>query len=323
MIINITTIPQGVILSQGRGHAAGSRNQPSPCIILVLHHCCARTVDDGHHIALQIGDVVVRHIIVANHQGSAIRAVAETHHYTAPGHLGQLGTVVQVTISDGAIGPACPHTVDIVGKVPGGTALRHGSKLPTIFPGIGPSTDRHRIADLVISNRRIAILGQQVAPVIVAIGIDDSRIATNFTQRIGEFRFAQNVACAIVFPYPGFVRRLVIPPDQLVDTVPGGVVPLRDLIIRWLHVKKAKWCGMSRQIAFERTKAMLVGITEKCCTAILNVWTTSELLHHIQFLSQKSNHQSHHPSDGHYNENDRDFLKTILPKMHCHINLTL
>ena len=40
----------------------------------------------------------------------------------------------------------------------------------------------------------------------------------------------------------------------------------------------------------------------------------------FRFLNQKSNHQNHHPSDGHCNESDRGSSKTILPKMHCHIN---
>ena len=226
MVIHIATVAQGVVLAEGRGHAAGGGQQPSPCIILVLHHCCAGTVYDGDYIALQIGNVVVRHIIVANHQGPTVRTVAEAQHHTAPSHLSQLGAVIQVTISNGAIGPACPHTVDIVGKVPGGTALRHGSKLPTIFPGVFPGAIRRRISNGVVLNLRTVILNQQIAPIRIVRIVRNVRIAVSIGDGIKEgfffvivFPLCQNVACAIVYPFPNFSRRLVILPGQLVGRV--------------------------------------------------------------------------------------------------------
>ena len=134
LIVNVTTVAQGVNFTQVDIRVIIGGNQPSPNVVDIADHRSAGTVYDGDYIALQVGNVVVRGIIVADHQGPSIRAVAETHHYTAPGHLGQLGTVVQVGVGDTTVCPACPHAIGIISKVPG--AVMNPAQG---YPGLSPT----------------------------------------------------------------------------------------------------------------------------------------------------------------------------------------
>ena len=230
-VVNISTVAQGVNFTQVDIRVIIGRNQPSPSVVDILDHGRARAVYDGDYIALQVRDVIVRGIIVANHQGSAIRTVAKAHHHTATGHLRQLGTVIQVGIGGASVGLLGPHAVGIISKVPGGSGLIHGVQLPTVLPVVCPCAVVHGVADSVISDPFAIISSQKIAPIGITVSIVDGiKDAPKGPGGIGIFLLALNVARAIVGPDPGPIRRLVILPGQLVGTAPGGVVPLRDFL---------------------------------------------------------------------------------------------
>ena len=93
MIVNVTTIAQGVNFTQVDIRVINGSNHASPSVVDIADHCCAGAVYDGDYITLQVGDVVVGYLIVPERQRPSIRAVAEAHHHIVPGHLRQLGTV--------------------------------------------------------------------------------------------------------------------------------------------------------------------------------------------------------------------------------------
>ena len=63
---------------------------------------------------------------------------------------------------------------------------------------------------------------QQIAPAGIGVCIGDGICgSTQHTGSVGIFLLAQDIACIIVFPCPGFTSLVVIFPDQLIGTVIG------------------------------------------------------------------------------------------------------
>ena len=68
---------------------------------------------------------------------------------------------------------ADPKTLGIVGVGYGGGAVGHAGKLSAVFPGVRPCAVVHRVAHIFILDG-FAIVGcQQIAPVIVTVGISN------------------------------------------------------------------------------------------------------------------------------------------------------
>ena len=222
MVVDIAAVAQGVIGSQCGGHAAGGRQQASPCVVGVANHLLAAGVDNGNHIALQIGGVVIGGVIVNHRQRISVGIIVEMQDFVANGHMRQLAAVVEVVIGGCAVGTLGAHAVGVIGKVPGGAAFGHAGKLPAVDPCIVPCAVRQRITDGIIGDA-FAIVGcQQVTPLRIALDIIDSTY--NCAQRaggIGIGLFAGNITGVVVGPHPSPARGLVILPDQLIGAIVG------------------------------------------------------------------------------------------------------
>ncbi len=109
-----------------------------------------------------------------------------------------------------------------------------------MLPGVSPGAVVQRVANVIMGDivgsfcaARIGnILGQQIAPVGVAIGIGYSagRRARFRCCGIAVFLPAGDVAGVVIAPRPGLVCRLVVLTDQLVGRVVdvgGGVAAYR------------------------------------------------------------------------------------------------
>ena len=183
LVVNISAVTQRFIAAQCRGHAASSGQQASPCVVGVAYHLLAAGVDNGNHIALQIGGVVIGGVIVNDRQRISVGIIVEVQDFIANGHMGQLGTVIKIRVGGCAVGTLGAHAVGVVSEVPGGAAFGHAGKLPAVDPCIVPCAVRQRITDGIIGNG-FAIVGcQQIAPLCVAIDIIDSTY--NCAQRAG------------------------------------------------------------------------------------------------------------------------------------------
>ena len=92
-----------------------------------------------------------------------------------------------------------------------------------MLPSVSPSTVIQRIADVAVSNRLVAIRGQQIFPIgiIVAI-IDGIHHCAKGSRGIGILFAALNVTRIVVCPDPCLSGGLVIFPQKL----PGAVVDL-------------------------------------------------------------------------------------------------
>ena len=58
-VVYIATIPQRVIFADGIGAASGGGENVAPGIVSITDNLVAGLVDDTHHIALQVSDVIV------------------------------------------------------------------------------------------------------------------------------------------------------------------------------------------------------------------------------------------------------------------------
>ena len=118
---------------------------------------------------------------------------------------------------------ANPHALGIVGVGYGGSAVGHAGKLSAVFPGVCPCAVVHRVAHVVILDGFAVIGSQQVAPVIVIVGISN-RICgrAKCAGSIGVLFAAEDIAGIVISPDTGESTCLIILPDQLI----GGIIDI-------------------------------------------------------------------------------------------------
>ena len=149
--------------TEGRGHGTGGCQQIAPGVVSILNDGGAAGGEDSNHIALQVRCVDVCCSVVL-HEQRAAGVVADAQGVAADGHLGQLTAVVDIAVGGGAVGPAGPHTVGIVGKIPRCGTVGHGCQLPAMLPGVGPGAVRFGVADVIGGDGLAVVRGQQIPP---------------------------------------------------------------------------------------------------------------------------------------------------------------
>ena len=127
------------------------------------------------------------------------------------------GIVVDMVVvgGDDLLGP---HTVGIVLEghrhivgFPADVLAVHRHEFPAMLPCIGPGPVIQGVADFVVGYGCAVVIGEQVAPLAVAIGIGDGvqHLAKAFLG-VGILLAGQDVARVIVGPYPGLPQLLVV-----------------------------------------------------------------------------------------------------------------
>ncbi len=219
-VVDVTTVPQGIVDSQGRSHGAADAENLAPGIIGVSNDRRAVEIHQHNYVALGIEDVIICRAVVLNADRSPGGIVGEVHLGGAVGHGHQQSAAVDVIPGGGAVAAAGAHSVRAIGVRPGGGAVAHAFQPAATLPGVAPGTITKGVANRIISNGFAAVGSQQVAPVCIAIAIGNSLLhCTQSPGGVGILLLAENVACAVVSPNPGFSRCLVILPDQLISNL--------------------------------------------------------------------------------------------------------
>ena len=224
LVIDISSISQRIDNAEGGGHGAGAGELLAPGIVAITDHSVSGLVQNGYHIALDIGGIVVGCAVIDQGQGLAIRRVGEVEVRSVTDHAQKLTAVVEIAVAIGAVTAGYTQAVCIVGIVPGGGAVlfRHGNKLSAMLPAIGPDTVVQGITNLVVGNIVAVIMGQQVAPGSIAVGV--FHIAGKLADihragSVGELPSVFDIAALIVCPHIGIAFFLVVLPDQLVGII--------------------------------------------------------------------------------------------------------
>ena len=218
--------------AQCAGHGAPGGQDIAPCIVSVGNNRRAGAVQDRNHVTLEVGYIIVSCAVVGDGHGDAVGFVGEVQRICTYSHLRQAAAVVDIVICGAAVGTRCSQAVGIVSVIPGSCAVRQGSKLPAMLPGEGFVSIGQRIANAVIDDGFAVIVGQQVAPIKVTVGIGlGGDWSTQCAGSEGVLGLAQDVSGTVIVPGPGFICLLVILPDQLILAVihvRGGVCTVRD-----------------------------------------------------------------------------------------------
>ena len=164
--------------------------------------------DDGNDIPLQVVEVVDQHGTVGKAHALA-GAVVEEPHDRIPGLLRQNLAAVEEEFRGGAVDClAGADTVSVVLVVVSIAAIGDFPQL-TAHPGVGGAVVAGHVANAVVGDGLAVVLGQQVRPAAVAIGVG-----------LGLQNLAQSAGCIGVPLYRQNVPSLAIGVDE------GGVLGL-------------------------------------------------------------------------------------------------
>jgi len=167
LVIDIAAVAEGVQDTKGIGHFACNGQDVAPGVVGVVHHRITVVIQDRHHIALQVGNIEVGYRAVDHIKGHTVRSMAKAQMLTIYGHMHQFTACVGVLVGLGAVGPLDPHTVGVIGIIPGNAAvnLGHGIQLSAVLPGVIPGAVGQGVADLVVGDG-VAIIGSQKIAII-------------------------------------------------------------------------------------------------------------------------------------------------------------
>ena len=124
LVINITAVAQGVVLAKGVCHASGDGQDIAPGVIGVFHDLIATGVQDGNHIALNVGSIDVASAIVSQGHGFSSSVIGNVHDFGAAIKLvrdsqpAQASPVINIFVGNRTVGPVGSHAVGIVSKLP-------------------------------------------------------------------------------------------------------------------------------------------------------------------------------------------------------------
>ena len=203
----------------------GSRDCPG--IVGIGYNSRACSVQDGNHVALQVGYIVIFRAVVIDRQGRTVKVVGEIQLVGADTHIFQLAALIAVLVGNCTAGTLCPDTVLVVAIRPGGISYSNALQLSAVLPGVGTQTVGEHIADSVVGDGIAIVACQQCPPGLALVGIDH-RVGgrSQLTGSIGIFIPAFDITATVIGPGVGVITRLVILPDQLVGRivfVTGGI----------------------------------------------------------------------------------------------------
>ena len=118
LVKHISSVAQGIVDTEGGGHAAGGGQNVAPGVVGILNNYSATTVQNRHHITLEVGDIVVSCAVVGHRQRRTGGIVSQQQTVIAYGHFGQLAANIGIGVGGAAVGPLGPHAVGIVSKAP-------------------------------------------------------------------------------------------------------------------------------------------------------------------------------------------------------------
>ena len=172
MVEYVAAVAQGVnvgMRAEGRGGLAVGVIPVTGCNVAVDVH-------QPDHVALSVGDVVVDITVLQQHEGCTVLVIEEVQNIVTVSLSDQLAAGVVIGVYYTVDGLGSPQAVGIVGKAQVLTALGSSCHFPALLPGEVPAVVvTCGIANGVVGDGGTVILGQQVAPVAVTVGVGISR----------------------------------------------------------------------------------------------------------------------------------------------------
>ena len=169
-IIIIPPVAERILVAHGVTSSVGD-GAFAPGVVAVLSHDLPRGgPDDGNDIPLQVVEVVEQHGTVGEAHALA-GAVVEEPHNAVPGLLRQDLAAVEEKFRGGAVDClAGADAVSVVLIAVGVAAVGDLPQLPA-HPGVGGAVVACHVADAVVGDGLAVVLGQQVRPAAVAVGV--------------------------------------------------------------------------------------------------------------------------------------------------------
>ena len=220
-IVIVPPVAERILIAHGVTSSVGD-SAFAPGVVAVLSHDLPRGgPDDGNNIPLDIVEVVEQHGPVGKAHALAGAVVDEAHDAVA-GFLRQDLAAVEEKFRGGAVDRfAGADTVGVVLIAVGVAAVGDFPQLPA-HPGVGGAVVACHVADAVVGDGLAVVLGQQIGPAAVAIGVGlGLQNVAQGTGCIGVPLYRQNVPGLAVGVDEGGVLGLAVVAGQLVFLIVG------------------------------------------------------------------------------------------------------
>ena len=220
-IVVVPPVAEGILIAHGVAGSVGDSAFAPGVVGVFRNHLPRGGPDDGNDIPLQVVEVVEQHGPVGKAHALA-GAVVEEAHNGIPGFLRQNLAAVEEEFRGGSIHRlAGADAVSVVLIAVGVAAVGDFPQLPA-HPGVGGAVVGEHVADAVVGDGLAVVLGQQVCPAAVAVGV--GLVLQNFAQGagcIGVPLDRQDVPGLAVGVDEGGVLGLAVVAGQLVFLVVG------------------------------------------------------------------------------------------------------
>ena len=169
-VVDISTIAQRVDICQ---RARCGNDFPVGVIVVACDNVLAG-VHNAHHVALEIGDVIVHRAVVLHGVGCTIGIIEEVNGIGSPGHAHQLTAGVVVAVGSAVHGLAGSQSAGIIGEAQAVGSVGGRRQTSTVDPGKVPASAIEvagGVANGIIGNGFPVIGGQKVLPLRIPVGI--------------------------------------------------------------------------------------------------------------------------------------------------------
>ena len=169
-VVIIPPVAEGILFAHGVAGGVGYGAFAPGVVAVPGHHLARSGPDDGDDIPLQVVEIIIQRVAVGEAHPLA-RAVVEEQHGGVPGLLGQDLAAIEEKLRLGSVhrlGRA--DAVSIVLVAIGVAAAGDLRQLPAL-PAVAGAVVAGHVPDGVMTDRLAVVLGQQVRPAAVAVGV--------------------------------------------------------------------------------------------------------------------------------------------------------
>ena len=224
-IVIIPPVAEGILVAHGVAGGVGDGAVAPGVVGVFRNHLPRGGPDDGNDIPLQVVEIVEQHGPVGKAHALAGAVVDEAHDAVA-GFLRQDLAAVEEKFRGGAVDRfAGADAVGVVFVAVSVAAIGDFPQLPA-HPGVGGAVVGEHVADAVVGDGLAVVLGQQIGPAAVAIGVCLG--LQNVAQGagcIGVPLYRQNVPGLAIGVDEGGVLGLAVVAGQLVFLIVGVFLP--------------------------------------------------------------------------------------------------
>ena len=169
-VVVVPPVAEGVFVAHGVAGGVGD-SAVAPGVVAVLsHNLSGSSPDNGNNIPLQVVEIVEQHGPVGETHALA-GAVVEEPHDRIPGLLRQNLGAVEEELRGGAVD--CFGRSNAIGVVLIAVGVAAAGDFPQLpaHPGVAGAVVGEHVADAVVGDGLAVVLGQQIGPAAVAIGV--------------------------------------------------------------------------------------------------------------------------------------------------------